>query len=67
MPLVEAYDTRTGDKLPHRVTEAAVNHPVIGKHLSPTPRQKAADTKATKATKTPATGEGKEESDAAAL
>lgn len=56
MALIDAYDKRTGDKLPHRVTEAAVDHPVLGEHLSRTPRQKAADRKTT-STNTPAAGD----------
>lgn len=59
--LIDAYDTRTGQKLPHRVNDAAVDHPVIGKHLSRTPRQKAADKKTPiSGTKTPPAGDGKE-------
>lgn len=48
MTLVQAYDTRTGEKLPHRVRDTAVNHPVLGKHLSMTPRQKAGKRAASK-------------------
>lgn len=38
--LIEAYDTRTGAKLPHRVPE---NWTRIFPHVSATPTQKAAD------------------------
>lgn len=44
--LVDAYDTRTGKKLPHRVRREAVGDPVVGPHLSLTPRAKAAERKA---------------------
>ena len=44
--LVEAYDTRTGKKLPNRVPAKAVGDPVVGPHLSLTPRSKAAGKKA---------------------
>lgn len=58
MTLVTAYDTRTGEKLPHQVPEHWIGHPRLGAHLSRTPRQKAADKKAVKATtKTPTTGD----------
>lgn len=60
MTLVVAYDTRTGDKIPHLVRDAVVAHPTLGKHLSLTPRQKATDKKAISATKTPAAGDKKE-------
>lgn len=43
--LVHAYDTRTGKKLAHQVPAKWIGHPILGKHLSLTPRQKAADTK----------------------
>lgn len=59
MTLVPAYDTRTGEKLPHQVPEHWIGHPRLGAHLSRTPRQKAADNKraARPATETPATGD----------
>lgn len=38
---VEVYDTRTGDKLPNPVPPHHVTHPVLGRHLSLTPRTKA--------------------------
>lgn len=60
MALVQAYDTRTGDKLPHLVRDAAVSHPVLGKHLSLTPRQKAAEKKAAPAATAPAAGDRKD-------
>lgn len=37
---VDAYDTRTGTKLPYLVPEHWIKHPVLGKHLSQTPRSK---------------------------
>ena len=43
--LVHAYDTRTGQKLAHQVPASWIGHPVLGRHISRTPRQKAADTK----------------------
>lgn len=60
--LVEAYDTRTGKKLPNRVPAKAVGDPVVGPHLSLTPRQKAAKKAGSSAesTETPVAGEGKE-------
>lgn len=41
MTLVNAYDIRTGQKLPHRVRDSVVNHEVLGEHLSLTPREKS--------------------------
>lgn len=38
---VDAYDTRTGRKLPHLVPEARLDHPVWGRYLARTPRSKA--------------------------
>lgn len=38
---VPAYDTRTGQK--RYVPEHWIGHPRLGKHLSKTPRQKAAE------------------------
>ncbi|GAA1992909.1 hypothetical protein GCM10009718_33290 [Isoptericola halotolerans] len=63
--LVDAYDNRTGKKLPNRVPAKAIGHPVVGPHLSRTPRSKAAGKKAApsapaKSTETPVAGEGKE-------
>lgn len=43
MALVDAYDTRTGENLQHRVPAHFIGHPVLGEHLSKTTRQKAAD------------------------
>ncbi len=34
---VEAYDTRTGRKLPGLVPRSRLSHPVWGRHLSATP------------------------------
>lgn len=45
MALVRAYDTRTGRKLEHPVPEEWIDHPRIGRYLSKTPRQKAAERK----------------------
>ncbi len=60
--LVEVYDTRTGKKLPNRVPLKAVGDPVVGPHLSLTPRQKAVKKAAPAAdsTETPVAGERKE-------
>lgn len=55
---VTAYDTSTGEILPHPVPAHWFDHPVLGANLSKTPRQKAAD-KARKGTTAPASGEGK--------
>lgn len=52
--LVHAYDTRTGKKLAHQVPAKWIGHPILGKHLSLTPRQKAADTKKAAPTQGPA-------------
>lgn len=41
MTFVRAYDSRTGQKLEHLVPERHIDHPVLGKHLSRTPRSKA--------------------------
>lgn len=62
MALVNAYNTRTGKKVPHQVPEHWIDHPRIGKHLSRTPSGKTAGKpKATKAaTETPAAGDEKE-------
>lgn len=64
--LVDAYDTRTGEKLPHRVRRAAVGHPAIAPHLSLTPPSRTKKKAATEAaaTETPATGENEETSHA---
>lgn len=64
MALIDAYDKRTGRKLPQRVPEHFIGHPVLGEHLSKTPRQKAADTRkaAPAATpKAPAAGDTEKE------
>ncbi|WP_159622674.1 hypothetical protein [Ruania rhizosphaerae] len=42
---VDAYDTRTGKKLQHRVPEYFIGHRKFGRHLSKTPRQKAQEPK----------------------
>lgn len=60
MALIDAYDTRTGKKVPHRVPEHFVGHPALGPHLSKTPRQKAAERKNT-TTQTPAAGDTEKE------
>lgn len=63
MAFVYAYDTRTGEKLAHQVPEHWLDHPTLGKNLSRTPRQKAADRKAAIAatiTQAPAAGDEKE-------
>lgn len=52
MALIDAYDTRTGEKLPQLVPEHWIDHPVLGVHLSRLPSQKArAATKAKKSAK----------------
>lgn len=58
MALIEAYDTRTGERLPYLVPEHFVGHPALGPHMSKTPRQKAADRQAAKSAtpKAPASG-----------
>ncbi|GAB6937076.1 hypothetical protein ACQP60_18950 [Isoptericola variabilis] len=60
---VPAYDTRTGKKLPHFVPEHHIDHPVIGRFLSRTPRAKASGRKAAEAAtnEAPATGDDKKE------
>lgn len=51
---VDAYDTRTGTKLPYLVPEHWIKHPVLGKHLSQTPRSRAKrDNPMTTTTETP--------------
>lgn len=73
MALVDAYDTRTGKKLPYLVPEHHFDHPIFGRHISRLPSQKQAgqkksDTAAvvtvtepgTPTTKTPAAGDKKE-------
>lgn len=67
MRFVEAYDRRTGAKLPHLVPERFIGHPIIGPHLAKTPRQKAEEhtpapttagpVKARRAAKTPPAGD----------
>lgn len=37
MALVDAYDTKTGKKLPYLVPEEHIDHPVLGKRLSRLP------------------------------
>ena len=51
MAFVDAYDKRTGKKLAHRVPESHIDHPVLGRNLSRTPRAKAKADAAPKATK----------------
>ena len=41
MALVDAYDTKTGKKLPYQVPEHHIDHPVLGRRLSKTPSQRA--------------------------
>lgn len=41
MTFVSAYSTRTGKKLPAPVPERWLDHPVLGEHLSKTPRRRA--------------------------
>jgi len=38
---VEVYDKATGKKLPHPVPEHLVEHPIWGRNLTLTPREKA--------------------------
>lgn len=52
---VDAWNRKTGKKLPHPVPEHWLTHPVLGRDLSKTPRQKAAD-KARRGTDKPADG-----------
>lgn len=56
MAFVAAYDKRTGVK--HSVPEHWLNHPVLGKNLSRTPKSKAAEKKVTIQ---PLTGDDKKE------
>lgn len=69
--LVDVYDTRTGKKLPNRVPLKAVGDPIVGPHLSLTPRakstikptpvgKKTAAPLPVENTETPVAGEGKE-------
>lgn len=58
MAFVAAYDKRTGVK--HSVPEHWVDHPVLGKNLSRTPKSKAAEKKVTIQ---PLTGDDKKEND----
>ncbi|MFC5676071.1 hypothetical protein [Aeromicrobium endophyticum] len=44
MPLVEAYSTTTGKKLPYLVPEDHLDHPVLGANKSRLPSQAAAVT-----------------------
>lgn len=37
MALVDAWDKRTGEKLPHFVPKHLIGHPVLGAHLSDKP------------------------------
>ena len=62
MAFVYAYDKTTGEKLAHQVPEHWIDHPTLGRNLSRTPRQKAADKAAAAATnkKAPAAGDEKE-------
>ncbi len=39
MTFINAYDTRTGQKLPYLVPERHVDHPVLGRNLSRFPSQ----------------------------
>lgn len=41
MALVDAYNTKTGDKLPYLVPEDHIDHPVLGANLSRLPSQRA--------------------------
>lgn len=41
MALVDAYNTKTGAKLPYLVPEDHIDHPVLGANLSRLPSQKA--------------------------
>lgn len=62
---VAAYDTQTGQKLPHLVPEHHIDHPVLGKRLSRLPsakaRKKAASADPVPTTETPAIGDDKKE------
>ena len=66
MAFVYAYSKRTGKKLANQVPEEWLDHPVLGKGLSRTPRQKAAETAVRTApaksttTEPPAAGDKKE-------
>ncbi len=46
MAFIDAYDTRTGEKLPHQVPEHFLTIKSFD-YLSKTPKQKASDTKTT--------------------
>ena len=62
MAFVAAYDKRTGVK--HSVPEHWLDHPVLGRPFEKTPRQRAAEKKASPAdttTKTPASPDKKED------
>lgn len=50
---VDAYDTRTGKKLNHSVPAAWIGHPVLGVHLSETPRSKSERVNPMTTTETP--------------
>lgn len=41
MAFVDAYNTRTGKKLPYLVPEHHFDHPILGRNISRLPSQKA--------------------------
>lgn len=42
---IDAYDAKTGAKLPHPIPEHWLAHPVLGKTFRKTPRQATSDEK----------------------